>query len=98
MVERMGRRRSVKPLPVVGRSIGIVRHRNSHMTNCWKRINATDDIGVLVNEVARDVKVSGLSQTEIHTLIKAIAKKTGGTVKTLYNDTRNAGGITMTSA
>jgi putative DNA primase/helicase len=56
------------------------------------RITATDDISVLVNEVAMDVRASGLSQTEIHNLIKTIAKKTGGTVKTLCSDTRGARG------
>ena len=56
------------------------------------RINTTDDISVLVNKVARDVRVSGLSKTEVHNLIKAIAKKTGGTIKTLYSDTRDAAG------
>jgi len=57
-----------------------------------ERINAADDIGILVNEVARDVRSSGLSQTEIHSLIKVIAKKTGGTMNTLYKDTRVEGG------
>lgn len=54
------------------------------------RINSTADIGVLVKSVARDVRESGLSQAEIHNLIKAIAKKTGGTVNGLYDDTRDA--------
>ena len=56
------------------------------------RINATNDISILVKEVAKDVLSSRLSRTEIHNLIKAIAKKTGGTVKTLYDDIRDAGG------
>jgi len=56
-----------------------------------KRISTTDDIGVLAKQVACDVRESGLSQTEIHNLIKSIAKKTGGTVKTLYSDTKDAG-------
>jgi hypothetical protein len=55
-----------------------------------KRINDTSDIGILVNEVAKDVLASGLSQTEIHSLIKIIAKKTGGTIETVSKDTRSA--------
>ncbi len=52
------------------------------------RITTTENIGILVNEVAQDVRESGLSKTEIHNLIKVIAKKTGGTIQTLYNDTQ----------
>lgn len=56
------------------------------------RINTTDDIGILVREVAWDVQESELSQTEKHNLMKIIAKKTSGTVKNLYRDIRDAGG------
>ena len=55
-------------------------------------INAADDVGVLATEVARNVQESGLSQTEKRNLLKAIAKKTGGTIQTLCNDTQDAEG------
>lgn len=62
----------------------------------FKRITTTENIGVLAKEVAREVRESGLSQTEIHNLIKVIAKKTGGTIQTLNNDIKNTSDTVMT--
>ncbi|MDY0280872.1 MAG: phage/plasmid primase, P4 family [Salinivirgaceae bacterium] len=50
-----------------------------------ERINATEDINVLMN-VAHDAQTSGLSQTECYSLLKTIAKKIGVPVRTLQND------------
>jgi len=54
------------------------------------QIKETDNSTLLV-DIAMEVRKSGLSKTLTHALLKMIAKKTGGTVKTIYSDTREAG-------
>jgi len=55
------------------------------------QINDTDNITLLVNDIALEVRKSKLSKTLQHALLKIIAKKSGGTVKTIYSDTKQAG-------
>jgi P4 family phage/plasmid primase-like protien len=57
------------------------------------RINETDNVNLLVNDIALEVRKSELSNTLKHALLKIIARKTGGTVRTIYSDTRQEGDI-----
>ena len=55
------------------------------------QINESDNVTFLVNDIAPEVRKSEISKTLKHALLKSIAKKSGGTVKTIYQDTRQEG-------